>query len=488
MARRSEGLAIWWPQVRPKGVPFLWASKEKYGAAGNKYFFALHKIILTDLPNLLLGQYSNMAPHMKISLQRCTTKCNGVPDHFVKKPGLAVDLRRQMRPGFLRLRARRTACIASAADTACAPAGVCDRRENTYKFTPVIAGLVAVIPKPAHCIIIILAALQCGSLHAGGSDLPPPPLEMGALKQALSLARAPAGDHEGWPRTVAYRHTTYDYRNNTFSEEKKLYRIEKKPLRIIPHSVGVTEILWAICPRERIIACNEAATDPQSCFIADRIREQKNIFSSRQTERVIGYRPDLVFTVFYSSAAFKEKLCQARIPFFDIGYFGPIDTIRDQALLIGRILGEEGNAAALVKTIDQKVAELRSRLPESTVPARVLYYDEGGYIPGRVSNFTSICELVRAVNVGAEQGIASWAQIDFERLLKWDPDIIVVPGDSGLKQLLMNTKILKYARAVKNRRIYNVPPAYLRASSQYVLLTANLLAGIVYENSFKDSP
>ncbi len=93
-------------------------------------------------------------------------------------------------------------------------------------------------------------------------------------------------------------------------------------MRIIPHAVGVAEILWAICPRERLVAFNEFSADPEFSFIADEVRQRGPIFKSKQTELVIGFQPDLVFTVFYSGADFKEKLRQAKIPCFDLGYFG----------------------------------------------------------------------------------------------------------------------------------------------------------------------
>jgi iron complex transport system substrate-binding protein len=247
--------------------------------------------------------------------------------------------------------------------------------------------------------------------------------------------------------------------------------------------VGVAEILWSICPRERLIAFNDLSADPDSSFIANKVHEQGRIFKSKQTELVIGYQPDLVFTVFYSSADFKEKLRQAKIPNFDLGYFGTIESIKEQILLMGDIIGEEGNALALVRLIDTKIRELRAKLPPRAHPVRVLYYDEGGYVPGASSNFDSICKIIGAVNVGAEQGIKSWSQIDYETLLKWNPDVIIVPGRSKLKELLVSNRLLSHSRAIKNGSVYDAPSVYLRASSHYMLLSADFLAGLIYRES-----
>lgn len=318
------------------------------------------------------------------------------------------------------------------------------------------------------------------SVTAGSAEKIIPPLDLERLKNDLSFVRGMGKSKGVWPRQVRYTFKTYDFRTDTFRQEAKTVVIKKKPLRIIPHAVGVAEILWAICPRERLVAFNEFAADPESSFIADKVRARGAVFTSKQTELVIGYRPELVFTVFYSGAEFKEKLKQAKIPSFDLGYFGTIESVKEQILLLGEIIGEERNAQALVRRIDTKLRELKGKLPRRNRPVRVLYYDEGGYVPGASSNFTSICAIIGAVNVGAEQGIKSWSQIDYETVLKWNPEVIIVPERSKLKGLLMSNRLLSHARAVKNGSVYAVPGVYLRATSQYMLLSADYLAGIIY--------
>jgi iron complex transport system substrate-binding protein len=88
------------------------------------------------------------------------------------------------------------------------------------------------------------------------------------------------------------------------------------------------------------------------------------------------------------------------------------------------------------------------------------------------------------INVGARQGIKSWGRIDYETLLQWDPEIIIVPQGSHLRAQLTASAMLKHARAIKTNRVFEIPAVYLNAGSQYMILSANLLAGIVYERFF----
>jgi iron complex transport system substrate-binding protein len=334
---------------------------------------------------------------------------------------------------------------------------------------------------PALRAGLVTGLLLCCLLPAAGSAQSgdSPPLPMDELKKTLSLVRGKpqAGS---WPRTVRYTFRVYDFKADAFHQEEKTFTLARQPARIIPHAAGVAEILWAICPRERLAAFNEFSADPEFSFIADAVRQQGPVFKTKQTELVIGFQPDLVFTVFYSGAEFKEKLRQAKIPCFDLGYFGSIESIREQILLIGKIIGEETNAQALVNLIGTKIAALKAAIPGGSRPVRVLYYDEGGYIPGRTSNFNSICGIIGAINVGAEQGIKSWSQVDNETLLKWDPDVIIVPRGSSLKDMLMSSRVLSYAQAIRKGKVYEIPGVYLRVDSQFILLSADLLAGVIY--------
>jgi iron complex transport system substrate-binding protein len=322
-----------------------------------------------------------------------------------------------------------------------------------------------------------------GAAAAREATLKGPPLDPEALREELSYARGREPDMGGWPRTVRYDCKVYDYRSGRFREEGKTFTIKKKPMKIIPHAVGVAEILWAICPRERIVGFMEFAADPDFSILAEPMKRQGPIIKQTQTELMIGMKPDLVFTVFYSDAAFKTRMTKAGISQFELGFFGTLDSIKEQIILIGTVIGEKGNARALVARVDERVRELKEKIPHVRRKKRVLFYDTRGYVPGLRSNFNSICELIGAVNVGAEQGVDSWSRIDYETFLKWDPDIIIVPENKNLEAQLCRNPVLAHARAVKQGRIYGIPHLYISVNSQYMVLSADLIAGIVYRDA-----
>jgi len=335
----------------------------------------------------------------------------------------------------------------------------------------------------------IIFSLIVGTGYAGAEKWvkPATPLAMDKLFAKLSYVRsesqtvvAAAGK---WPREIKYQRRVIDFQSDSFKVENKTFKLERRPQKIIPHAVGISEILWAICPRQRLLMFNEIAADPRFSVIADQIAATGRVFNSKESELIIAAQPDLVLTVIFSDAIFKHRLRQAGIPTLDLGSPDSFASVLKEIKLLGEILGEDANAAALLRIIKSEQARLYAALPPLKKPLRLLYYDMGGYIPGKTSNFTSLCEMVGAVNVGAENGINSWRQIDHETLLKWDPDIIIVPFASNLKVALQQDPLLQHCRALKSGKLLPVP-GLLRPNSQFLLLSANLLAGIIYPDAY----
>ncbi len=339
-------------------------------------------------------------------------------------------------------------------------------------------------------IVGFVSSLFIGIGFAGAANwvMPATPLSMDKLFVKLSYVRGesriPGAATEPWPREIKYQRRIIDFHNDKFKLESEIFRLDHPPQKIIPHAVGISEVLWAICPRQRLLMFNEVAADPRFSMIADEIAATRRSFNSKESELIIAAQPDLVLTVIFSDAIFKQRLRQAGIPTLDLGSPDSLESVLKEIKLLGEILGEDANAAALLRIIKSEQARLSAALPPQPTPLRLLYYDMGGYIPGKSSNFTSLCEMVGAVNVGAEQGINSWRQIDHETLLKWDPDIIIIPLESNLKVTLLQDPLLQHCRALKSGKLLPIPGLYLRTNSQFLLLSANLLAGIIYPDAY----
>lgn len=310
------------------------------------------------------------------------------------------------------------------------------------------------------------------------------PLEMDALMGALSDARVQETTvATTFPRTVQYRYLAYDIADDSLREETRSTVVPHQPRRIIPQAIGITEILWAISPRERILAVHQSSRDRRFSFIAGQLPDSLPTYGTNDAEIVIGHRPDLVLTTYYSDENFLHQLDRAAVPSVRLGFFGNMEQIKEQILLIGTLIGEERSARNLTNTMDEKLRVIQAYAAKKRgeQPIKILYYDNMGYVAGRHSTFDAICQLLGVVNVAAEAGIDYFKQVDYETLLQWNPDMIVVPAESTFDEQLYENRILASAKAIQQRNIRKIPSVYLLSASQYLVASTNYLAGLIYE-------
>ncbi len=336
-----------------------------------------------------------------------------------------------------------------------------------------------------HKLLIVLTILLCLSsialAEAKDGESLDFPLDMAELRAELSDAHRPETRDNRYPRRIDYQIRTWNKITDALNSRSASLLLEQQPQRVIPHTVGLTEELWAIVPHERIVALHESCRVSAYSFLAEQFPPNIPTFLTEDAEMVIGLQPELVITSFYSSAAFKHQLDLAEISRVQTGFFGDIDDIREQIHLFGDMLGVEASARQLLQTMahnSQAICTVVTQRLDGKVPT-LLYYDRMGFVAGKHTLFDALCRRLGVKNAASEHGIGFFKQIGYETVLKWNPDIIVVPADSGLKERLTGQPILAMSNAVQQRRIYAIPEYYLTASSQFVIASLNYLGGIL---------
>lgn len=330
-------------------------------------------------------------------------------------------------------------------------------------------------------LLIMLSVIP--SMAQAQAFTPAFPIDMEQLLASLGDAHQPEKNDSHYPQTIDYHFQRWNVADDILTNEKKTLTVDHQPQRIIPHAIGLTEVLWAITPHERIVSVHKSCRNPSYSFLANQLPQSLPVYGSEDAEIVIGLRPDLVLTTYYSSATFKKRLTLSHIPFVEIGFFGDLNSIENQIRFIGKLVGAEASAKHLLTTMQQSVETIKKVVKQrlSGRSIRVLYYDHMGFVAGEHTTFDSLCRTLEIENVAAQNGIKFSKQVSYETVLQWDPDIIIVPEDSGLDSRLLGQPILATAQAVRNKNIRAIPSVYLMASSQYVVASLNYLGGILHE-------
>jgi len=160
----------------------------------------------------------------------------------------------------------------------------------------------------------------------------------------------------------------------------------------------------------------------------------------------------------------------------------------DYLTLTGYMTGRNDRAQAILKaqadmlkSLDEKVAKLdKTGLPS------VLHIDKVADQIQVIANGSQNLSLSGVTNPAADDSGAWWRNVDFEQLLVWNPDIIVIPAyatDLNPKDFFDNP-LLANLKAVKDKRVYKQPVFARTPDAPEIFLTSEWLAAIAHGADF----
>jgi iron complex transport system substrate-binding protein len=276
------------------------------------------------------------------------------------------------------------------------------------------------------------------------------------------------------PPLTPFPRTLQDALGNTLT-------IPAPPQRIISQTLGTDEILFAICPPSRIVGVSTLARDETYSNVLEQARAS-SAPAIMDAEQVLRLKPDIIFVASYSRAEVVEVLRASHAPIFRFANFDRIDDIKTNVRIIGRAIGEDAAADALVADIDRRLAALSAR---ATGPRpRVMSYASNGFTAGANTLFNDVIRAAGGDNVPAEKGITGFARISGEQLLQWNPDVIVAgakPGqDQAVRDSLLRDPAVAVTRAGREKRIITMPAREFEAASQHVVNAAETLSAALW--------
>lgn len=326
-------------------------------------------------------------------------------------------------------------------------------------FVAVVVGLFMKKRKDSYLVERVLLALVAlmGLGACGGGE---------QAKRPDSL-KPPGG---GFPRTI---------RDGSGSE----VILETRPVRIVSQTLGTDEILWAICPRERIIGVSKINLEPKYSLIADELKAA-NVTLIANAEEILQLQPDLIFTASYSRAETVASLQSSGAPVFRFANFDSIENIQQNIRLVGQAIGEEANAEKLVAQMNAELAAVKARIPAAGAPPRILSFSLSGNTAGAGTSFDSIVRAAGAVNVAAEKGLRGFPKISPEQVVEWQPDFLLTGAEvtkvEEAKTRLLDHPVIATTNAARARRIIVLDARYLLSVSQYITRAVSDLADALY--------
>ena len=261
-------------------------------------------------------------------------------------------------------------------------------------------------------------------------------------------------------------------------------RLFERPTRVIPTSSSTTDIVLALVGSERVAALPETVRSYSYQVSTQGIPTETPTFTHYVGESLLALSPDLVIGHVYQELDTTRVLRSAGVPVFSLSYPKSVEDVISSVEEIAGLLGEAERGAELIADMRGRHEALLS--DKRRAGLRALTYTNlgsGVWTTGAGSSPDLMIRLAGMQNAGAEGGFEMDYQIDVERLLVLDPDILIVAGSvSGLTpsiEFLREDELARGLKAVQNDYIVILPPTLFSANSQHLLTAAELLSASV---------
>lgn len=214
-------------------------------------------------------------------------------------------------------------------------------------------------------------------------------------------------------------------------------------------------------------------------------------------EEITGLEPDVILAAFSPEAA-DELYFQTGIPVVCVRYISnelADDTFYAAMRVFAEAVGAEKRCEMLLSFIDACKDDLNTRtagIPAHDKPlvyaGAVTFNGRHGFA-GTSANFGPFL-VTNTRNVADGTGAAGYYEVDLEKVIKWDPDVIFLdPGNLDLvnNEYKTNPQYFDSLRAVREGRIYTMPSFNnCGMNITYALTDAYYTGKVLYPEQFAD--
>ena len=207
-------------------------------------------------------------------------------------------------------------------------------------------------------------------------------------------------------------------------------------------------------------------------------------FARYSAEPLLVLHPALVVTHAWQAAETTQVLRSQGIEVLVLESATDWSGLEQQIRSLGTQLGKSERAEAVLRELAQRKQRLAERTKRFAGLRALCYSNDGngGWAAGAHTTIDVVLGLCSLVNVAAQAGIDGHQSFDFERVVRADPELIVVGlparGEQGsaTRAVLDSTPALAGVRALKEQHIALLSANLLSTDSQHLLDTAEALA------------
>ena len=268
--------------------------------------------------------------------------------------------------------------------------------------------------------------------------------------------------------------------------------IEEEPQRLVSAYYITTSLLMALDLEDRMVGIEN---DPEKRAVyglsAPDLLTLPTVGTAKELdlEMVASLDPDLLIL----PMKLKSTVEALETLGFDVLLVDPEDQARLVAMieLVALATDKEEKAQQVIDFINEQQAFLADAL-EGVEKPRVYLSGNSSMLKtaGNAMYQANMIQLAGGINVANEIGDTYWAEIDYEQLLTWDPDYIILAAEATYTvEDVLNDPNLADCNAVNNGTVYRLPNKAEAWDSPVPgsILGAIWLANILHEDKVSDA-
>lgn len=195
--------------------------------------------------------------------------------------------------------------------------------------------------------------------------------------------------------------------------------------------------------------------------IVPSLKDIPTVFTSTtdvNIEELIKVKPDVVFT---TGSGIGEKLKTIGVPAIDCT-FKDFEGMKKSVELTGQVLGgdSEEKEKKYISYLDDKIQMIKDKtanLKNDQKPTVLHIYElDGLKVDGNNTIINEWIEMAGGKNAAAEIS-GNTVSVDFEQILKWNPDYIIVGAENNDLNTIYKDKKWSALKAVQNGHVYENP-------------------------------
>jgi iron complex transport system substrate-binding protein len=316
-------------------------------------------------------------------------------------------------------------------------------------------------------LLMLLVVAIAGAVHTYAS--PPGGLQLPVLETEQGDARVRMGKSQ-YPREAV-------------DSDEVTVSIARPAHRIVSQYWSIDEFLYSILPPQDVVAVSQSAYVEEISNVLQNVQKLKPAVAT-DVERVVALDPDLMFVSREGRADYTSLARSSGVPVYRIETsFETLDQIEQNIRLVGYMTGQDESAAKEASRFHAAVEKAVSTRPAGSAKSRILGLG-GRYSYGKKTLFQDIVTRLGGVDVAAENGIVGYDSVNFEQIVRWDPEWIIAGAKTGSTEQvlasLMSDPAISLTQAARNSHIVVLDNRVFLPMSPYTAIFVQAIADAIY--------